>query len=89
MTDARGRSYTAVTNRAGNFYLTSAQFDPIYPLLTKLCTGAACDPLSDPPTAVPMKTHIGRDGSCASCHQDPEGLESAGHIYLIDTVAAP
>jgi hypothetical protein len=89
MTDAFGRSFTAITNQAGNFYLRSAQFDPAYPLSVKLCTGAGCDPLADPPTAMPMKTHIGREGSCAACHTDPEGRSSAGHIYLVDTTVKP
>jgi hypothetical protein len=89
MTDAFGRSYVAYTNEAGNFYLRSSDYDPAYPLFVKLCTGEGCDPLADPPTAMPMKTHIGREGSCGACHQDPEGLSSAGHIYLVDTSVTP
>ena len=88
MTDALGRTYTATTNQAGNFYLVKEQFDPVYPMFVKLCTGDGCDPLASPPTANPMKTHIGREGSCAACHQDPEGRELVGHVFLVDPAAA-
>jgi hypothetical protein len=29
-----------------------------------------------------MYTHIGRDGSCATCHSDPPGGDLVGHVYL-------
>jgi hypothetical protein len=29
-----------------------------------------------------MTYHVGRDGSCASCHRDPPFYDSPGHIYL-------
>ena len=29
-----------------------------------------------------MFTHIGRDGSCATCHSDPPGGDLVGHVYL-------
>lgn len=89
MTDALGRVYTARTNAAGNFYLTKEQFDPAYPMFVKLCTGDGCDPSAATPTANPMKTHIGREGSCASCHSDPEGRTSVGHVFLVDPASSP
>jgi hypothetical protein len=29
-----------------------------------------------------MGTHVGRDGSCAGCHVDPQGPTSPGRVYL-------
>lgn len=31
---------------------------------------------------VDMSSAISRDGSCATCHQDPASPSSVGHVYL-------
>jgi len=46
--------------------------------------------VSDGGTKIDMKTRVGRDGSCATCHSDPAGPASAGHVYLVaDPAASP
>lgn len=74
LTDARGATIAALTNEVGNFYLLPSQWTPIYPVTTAISFGGV---------TTEMKTRIGRDGSCADCHLDPEGPGSAGHIRLV------
>ena len=73
LTAENGSTYTATTNAAGNFYITARAWQPVYPLRVTVGLGAL--------TAV-MTTIIGRDGSCASCHVDPQSRISAGRVYL-------
>jgi hypothetical protein len=80
VTDANGTSVTALTNEVGNFYLTRDQFDPTYPITTSV---AYTGPVSGTRVVSPMATFIGRDGSCAKCHLDPEGPSSVAHVYVI------
>ncbi len=64
----------AVTNSAGNFYVTPQQFTPAYPMkVTVDYTGRV---------RAKMTSHVGRDGSCADCHTDPAGPTSAGHVFV-------
>jgi len=74
LTDSIGNSITALTNDVGNFYLTPKQFTPTYPVRVTIQYLTV---------TTPMLTHIGREGSCATCHLDPEGLNSAGHIFVV------
>lgn len=69
---------TATTNAAGNFYIGKGTWQPSAPYLVRVTL--------DPNTAT-MNTHIGRDGSCASCHTDPPGPRSAGRVYLVADLA--
>jgi hypothetical protein len=71
--DAHGAKAFTGTNCAGNFYLQSTDYDPTFPVWTSVEFGGI--PLE-------MSTPIYRDGSCASCHADPAGEESTGHIYF-------
>ena len=71
--DATGAVHTYVTNEAGNFYVESASWQPVYPLLTSLSYGTL---------KTDMNTRIARDGSCGSCHGDPQGPAAAGHIFV-------
>lgn len=68
-----GDSYTATTNAAGNFYVLPKQWTPVYPITVMLKAGGAdtC-----------MTSHVGRDGSCASCHVEPAGPASPGRVTL-------
>lgn len=74
MTDVNGNSITAVTNEVGNFYLTPKQWNPTYPVHVQIQYLTASNT---------MLTHIGREGSCATCHRDPEAVDSAGHIFVV------
>jgi hypothetical protein len=73
LTATNGASYTATTNEAGNFYLSPNQFNPVYPMSVIVNAGG---------TIVRMSTVIGRSGSCATCHADPAGPSSAGHVFI-------
>ncbi len=74
MTDVGKAVTTTTTNSAGNFYVASSDYSPTYPVDVELDDGTLTNP---------MLTHIGRDGSCASCHFDPAGATSHGHVYLV------
>lgn len=71
--DALERRYTATTNCAGNFYIEADDWRPRFPVWVEVQFEGE---------AIAMETAIQRDGSCASCHTDPAGPSSAGHVYL-------
>lgn len=76
LTDANGSTHSTSTNAAGNFYLTPGDWTPVFPIsnVTVLGSGAT--------TPTKMQSEIGRDGACASCHVDPAGPASPGHVAL-------
>jgi hypothetical protein len=67
-----GTSRSFQTNAAGNFYVTPQSWQPAYPLQVSVVFQAQ---------TVSMTSNIGRDGACASCHVDPAGPDSPGHVY--------
>jgi len=71
-----GTPKTARTNTVGNFYIRSADWSPVFPLhdVTLGVDGSQFQPV--------MKTRVGRDGSCGTCHFDPAGTGSPGHVYF-------
>ncbi|MFO0734653.1 MAG: hypothetical protein U0270_02185 [Labilithrix sp.] len=73
--DANGVTHTEVTNRVGNFYVRPETFSPAYPMRVSLAYQGA---------TVEMRTNIGRDGACATCHTGPRGARSPGHVYVFD-----
>jgi hypothetical protein len=80
ITDANGQYIELTANAAGNFYTTPSQYDPTFPLQTALSTSVG---------PVPMQTLIAGNGTtepngaCASCHFDPAGPGSPGHVCVI------
>jgi hypothetical protein len=74
LTDATAKKHSETTNAAGNFLVHADDFTPSYPVHVQISFNG---------TSASMSTHIGRDGSCAGCHHDPEGTQSPGHIYLV------
>jgi hypothetical protein len=72
-----GAPVSAATNEAGNFFIPRSQWTPFFPLHDI----SVAYPGLDTPTM--MHTNVGRDGSCATCHFDPKGNESHGHVYLV------
>ena len=80
--DATFATYDLTSNCAGNFYVTTSQWEPTWPLFITL---------SDPQTSasVLMLGKIGRDTACASCHVDPAGTDSPGHVYLTKDPTVP
>jgi hypothetical protein len=72
-----GAPRTAVTNAAGNFFIKRTEWSPYYALHDI----SISYPGIDTPTV--MHTTVGRDGSCGSCHFDPKGADTHGHVYLV------
>ena len=72
---ADASQFTTQTNAAGNFYIQPSRWAPVFPLMVKLTYQGE---------SIEMDSKIGRDGACASCHADPAGPASPGHVYLYD-----
>ena len=77
MTDSNGSTYSApATNTAGNFYVTSSQWTPTYPIRTTVLVQSGS-------IVATMYSQISRSGSCAWCHTLTPGDMSAGPIALV------
>lgn len=76
--DARGVKYETGTNCAGNFFVQAADYEPEFPVWAKVIYGVA----GGVPVQQVMSSPIYRERSCATCHGDPKGRESTGHIYV-------
>jgi hypothetical protein len=74
LTDAQGATRQISTGRSGNFLVRASSWQPVYPMRVSTSYGGV---------SIDMKTHVGREGSCATCHTDPAGPASAGHVYLV------
>jgi hypothetical protein len=78
--DAHGKTINLTTNSAGNFYIKPEQYEPAFPLQVSVQAAGG--------TPVPMHTIIAGNGTvapngaCASCHFDPPGPDSPGHVYV-------
>ncbi len=77
--DINGDAFLSPTNAAGNFYITAAQWQPVFPTKMQVTLG---------PSTMQMLTAAGRDGSCAACHQASAGPNSPGPIYAAATLSA-
>jgi hypothetical protein len=71
--DINGSFFTATTNSAGNFYISSDTWQPTYPTQMQVSLGGLSQQ---------MATHAGRNGSCAGCHTSPQGPTSPGAVYV-------
>lgn len=75
LTDHVGTQLVLVTNSAGNFFVDKATWDPIFPISVQVAAA------SGQPTAI-MKSTIGRDGGCGSCHRGVGNRYYMPQIYL-------
>ncbi len=86
ITDSFGVVQTKVTNCIGNFYITTDEWLPGFPLAAKIeypsLSGTGTTPTY-------MNTRIGRDGSCAGCHFGARALDTPGVVYCVDAPADP
>jgi hypothetical protein len=73
LTDSQGKSFTATTNEAGNFFVRPDELTPTYPMKVAVRFGGV---------TTSMTADVGRDGACAACHSDPPGPSSPGHVYV-------
>jgi hypothetical protein len=81
--DATGKEHEAGTNCAGNFFIMRADYEPSYPVWTKLEYGFTVLPSgAHQPISQPMGSPIYREGSCGKCHEDATGAESPGRVYF-------
>jgi hypothetical protein len=75
LTDASGTQTQLTTNAAGNFYATPSQYNPTFPIQVSL-------PGVDMQTLIEGNGTVEANGGCASCHFDPAGPNSPGHVCL-------
>jgi hypothetical protein len=90
ITDAADRSFEALTNRAGNFFVevgggggfsfddegrTRVGFEPTFPLRVRVSSGDLEEA---------MITSMHRQGSCNTCHDREAGAASVGRVYLLE-----
>lgn len=72
LVDASGISTQATTNTAGNFFILASDWTPVYPIGSYAADSGTVFGVTVVGTNTnspsEMLTHIGRDGSCASCH---------------------
>jgi hypothetical protein len=73
--DANGSPAQATTNSVGNFWIPASAWTPTFPVHVEGVTFGQY--------SAQMVSHIGRDGSCASCHYDPAGGSAVGHIFIV------
>jgi hypothetical protein len=77
--DIAGAAFVLPTNPAGNFYVTSAQWQPAFPIKMQVTLGSSTQQ---------MLTSAGRDGSCAACHFGSPGPNTPGPIYAANSASA-
>jgi hypothetical protein len=78
--DARASRFQVSTNAAGNFYATTGQYDPTFPIhVTVTGPGGQTAPMQ---TLIEGNGTVEPNGGCASCHFDPAGPRSPGHVCV-------
>ncbi len=75
ITDLNGTAKSVITNSAGNFYITRDSWRPVYPLSVSL---------SDGTKTKAMFSHVGGDGSCATCHRGGGDNRHMPAVYFSD-----
>jgi len=78
--DAHGSGKQLTTNAAGNFYATPSQYDPTFPI--QVTVQGASGQTVHMQTLIAGNRTVEPDGACASCHFDPVGPNSPGHVCL-------
>jgi len=88
LTDAVGNQTSATTNEVGNFWVLEKDWKPVFPIGTY--TDDAGNTIygvtvvgNDANNTAQMQTHIGRDGSCATCHfGSGPAADTPGPVYV-------
>jgi hypothetical protein len=73
MTDARGSSFVAETNCAGNFFVRAETWRPEFPVTTSVSWGTQ---------TMTMESVVHREASCAACHALTTSPTSPGPVFL-------
>jgi hypothetical protein len=71
--DSASNQFTAHTNCAGNFYIGLESFEPVWPFWVTIRQGANDSAMGSP---------VHRERSCAACHFNPAGPQTAGQVFL-------
>ena len=89
--DAAGSTFQTTANSAGNFIIRKSDWQPVFPIGSYAPADAGPNGGvqgvvvygDDPSTTSVMNSHIGRDGSCASCHfGSGPTASSPGPVYV-------
>lgn len=80
LVDADGSSIQLATNAAGNFYATPAEYDPTFPI--QVTVEGSGGQVTRMETLVEGNGTVEPNGGCASCHFDPQGPNSPGHVCI-------
>lgn len=73
--DSTGSIVSINTNEAGNFYIPTGEWSPLYPIWVPQIQMGQSMPQS-------MQTHVARAGSCADCHTLTASATSPGPVYM-------
>lgn len=73
LTDAKGSATQVSTNSVGNFYIEGSRWSPTYPVRVELAGGGKTQK---------MESRIGRQTSCASCHEKQGSTTMAPVVYM-------
>lgn len=66
-------NFTVTTNCVGNFFVTTNDWNPAFPVRVEILAGSS---------NATMMGHISREASCANCHNDPPRATSPGHVWI-------
>jgi hypothetical protein len=80
LSDAKGSSFRLKTNAAGNFYATPSEYDPTFPIQVEV-QGPGGETVHMQ-TLIEGNAAVEPNGGCASCHFDPAGPDSPGHVSV-------
>jgi hypothetical protein len=80
LTDANALRTQLPTNAAGNFYATPREYDPTFPIQVTV-TGPSGQTVYMR-TLVEGNGTVEPNGGCASCHFNPQGPNSPGHVSI-------
>ncbi len=74
ITDATGSERALGTNQVGNFYISTDDWDPVYPLHVVLSSGEQ---------TIEMSSRINGNGSCANCHLGHTGQSTYDQVPAV------
>ena len=80
LVDSKASSITLRTNASGNFYTTADQYDPSFPIQASVQGTAGATVRMQ--TLIEGNGTVEPNGACASCHFDPAGQDSPGHVCM-------
>jgi hypothetical protein len=81
--DVKGNMHETGANCVGNFFIMKGDYKPEPPVWTTVIFGTMPGMMmEDVPISKDMTSPIYREGSCATCHADPPGVDAVGHVFL-------